>query len=68
MPRAFKAAAMARSVVAPATRICRTIGSTFAAKASAEVRFAAAPFIWFCHVSRRLRRTARPDLLIIRFA
>jgi metal-dependent hydrolase (beta-lactamase superfamily II) len=44
MPRAFSAAAMARCVVVPAASICRTIGSTFAVKASAATRLADAPF------------------------
>jgi len=43
MPRAFSAAAIARCVVAPAASIWRTIGNTFAAKASAAARLASAP-------------------------
>ena len=34
------------SVVAPAATIARAIGRTFAGKASAAVRFAAAPLAW----------------------
>jgi len=44
MPRAFGASAIARCVVAPAAWIFRTTDNTFAANASAAVRFAAAPF------------------------
>jgi hypothetical protein len=53
IPRSFSAAAMARCVVAPAASICRTIGSKFPAKASAAVRFAAAPLA--CAPSRLVR-------------
>jgi hypothetical protein len=44
IPRAFNAAAIARCVLAPVASICRTIGRTFAAKASAAARFTAMPF------------------------
>jgi hypothetical protein len=43
MPRAFKAAAIARCDLAPAASIWRTMGRTFAAKASAAARFTATP-------------------------
>ena len=43
IPRAFSAMAIARNVFAPEPWISRTIGRTFAAKASAAATFAALP-------------------------
>jgi hypothetical protein len=57
-PRALRASAIARCVVAPAASIWRMIGGTFAAKASASARWVAAPLALRRPGSPRTRRRA----------
>ena len=46
MAHAFGASATARDLVAPFARICRTVGSTFATKASAAYRLVSKTLAW----------------------